>query len=192
MSENNYKVLVVDDDDIIRETYLQIFKQKGFNVVGAKDGVEGVDLATKEMPNIILTGIIMPRMDGFQLISTLKENIQTKEIPIAIISHLGREEDRKKAQDMGIENFIVQGSMTPIEIVDKLRSLVEHSITFKVSVDPYGWDAPRLAKQAGLQGLTCPNCKGKLLLELSPKKEDTGFDATLKCANCDFVADFTG
>jgi DNA-binding response OmpR family regulator len=189
MSDKKYKVLVVDDDDIIRETYLQIFKQKDFDVIGAKDGVEGVDLATKEMPDIILTGIIMPRMDGFQLISTLKENVQTKEIPIAIISHLGREEDRKKAQEMGIDNFIVQGSMTPIEIVDKLKSLIAHSTMFKLSVDPYGWDAPRLAKQVGLQGLACPNCQGKLLLELSPKKEgELGFDAILKCTNCDFTA----
>ncbi|MFA5871213.1 MAG: response regulator [Parcubacteria group bacterium] len=188
MSDVSYKVLVVDDDDIIRETYLQIFKQKGFNPIGAKDGVEGLDLATKEVPDIILTGIIMPRMDGFQLITTLKENIQTKDIPIAIISHLGREEDRKRAQGMGIDNFIVQGSMTPLEIVDKLRSLISNSMTFKVSIDPYGWDAPRLAKQAGLQGLTCPNCQGKLLLELSPKKENGGFDAMLKCSNCDFTA----
>ena len=108
MPDNNYKILIVDDADVIRETYAQIFKQKKAQVISAKDGVEGLDLATKEMPDVIMTGIIMPRMDGFQLIKALKENVQTSEIPIAILSHLGREDDRKKAEELGIVNFIVQ------------------------------------------------------------------------------------
>lgn len=183
--EKKYKVLIVDDDDIMRETYLQVFGEHGFEAVGAKDGVEGIDIATKTSPDAILTGIIMPRMDGFQLISTLRENVSTKDIPIAINSHLGREEDRRRAKEMGIENFIVQGTMTPREVVDKLKKLIASGSSFQIGFDYSGWDAPALAKKLGFSGFECPSCRNKMLLELTPKAEEKGFDAFLKCPKCD-------
>jgi CheY-like chemotaxis protein len=184
-NEKKYKILVVDDDDIIRETYLQIFQQKGFETTGAKDGVEGIDLATKEKFDVILTGIIMPRMDGFQLISALRENIDTKDIPVAIISHLGREEDRKKAKEMGIENFIVQGSITPREIADKMKSLISAGTAFQIDFDPSSWDAPALSKKMGIPNFQCPNCQNKMILELTPKADGKDFEASFKCPKCD-------
>lgn len=183
--EKKPKILIVDDNDVIRETYLQVFREKGFETIGAVDGVEGIDFATKEKPDVILTGIIMPRMDGFQLISALRENIDTKDIPIAIISHLGREEDRRRAKEMGIENFIVQGSMTPREVVDKLKNLIVTSNSFQISFDYFSWDAPMLAKKMDLPGFECPNCHNKMILELTPKAEGKGFDAFFKCPKCD-------
>lgn len=181
------KILIVDDDDVIRETYVQVFKQKGFEVLSGIDGVEGVDFATKEIPDVILTGIIMPRMDGFQLISTLRENVQTREIPIAILSHLGREEDRKKAQELGINEFIVQGTSTVNEIVEKIKSLTRNSGSYKLSFDPYAWDAPRFAKTLENESFNCPSCQEKVVLEVTPKAKEKGYDAILKCPKCDYV-----
>ena len=186
MPDKNYKILIVDDDDIIRDTYVQIFKQKKAEVISAKDGVDGLDLATKEMPDVILTGIIMPRMDGFQLIKALKENVQTAVIPIAILSHLGREEDRKKAEELGIVDFIIQGSVTPNELVDKIKNMTHTEGSFKLSFDPYAWDAPRFAETLDGKNLNCPNCQEKLIMEVTLKKEGRGFDGILKCPKCDY------
>lgn len=183
--EKTMKILIVDDDDVIRETYLQVFREHRFEAVGAKDGVEGIDFATKEKPDVILTGIIMPRMDGFQLISALRENVDTKDIPIAIISHLGREEDRQKAKEIGIDNFIVQGSITPREVADKLKSLITAGNTFQLGIDYFAWDAPLVAKKMDIPDFECPQCKNKMILELSPKPEGKGFDAFFKCPKCD-------
>ncbi len=182
-NEKKPKILIVDDNDVIRETYVQVFKQKGFDVLAAVDGVEGVDAATKETPDAILTGIVMPRMDGFQLIKTLQENVQTKNIPIAILSHLGREEDRKKAQELGINEFIVQGSASANEIVEKIRSLMKEGVSFRISFDPYAWDAPRFAKSLPGGNFNCPECGEKMILELIPKEEG-GYNAVLKCPKC--------
>jgi DNA-binding response OmpR family regulator len=181
------KILIVDDDDVIRETYTQVFKQKGFDVLSAVDGLEGLDFATKEIPNAILTGIVMPRMDGFQLIKTLQENVQTKQIPIAILSHLGREEDRRKAQELGINEFIVQGSASINEIVEKMRSLMKDGESFRLSFDPYAWDAPRLARTLQNKSFSCPNCQQKMILEVFPKTEGSGYNAILKCPKCDYA-----
>jgi len=182
------KILIVDDNDVIRETYVQVFKQKGFDVLSAIDGVEGVDFATKEIPDVILTGIVMPRMDGFQLIKTLQENVQTKNIPVAILSHLGREEDRKKAQELGINEFIVQGSSSINEIVEKIKSLMKKDgESFRLSFDPYAWDAPRLATTLQSKSFNCPSCQQKMILEVSPRAEGGGFNAILKCPKCDYA-----
>ena len=180
-----YKILIVDDDDIVRETYLQVFRNRGFDAIGAKDGLEGIDIATKENPDVILTGIVMPRMDGFQLISALRENVGTKDIPIAIISHLGREEDRRRAKEMEIEHFIIQGSMTPLEVVDKLKSLIASGNSFRIGFDYFGWDAPSLSKKMNFSDFECPNCRNKMILELTPKPDGESFDAYLKCPKCD-------
>jgi len=181
------RILIVDDNDVVRETYAQVFKQKGFNVISAVDGVEGVDFATKEIPNVILTGIVMPRMDGFQLIRTLQENVQTREIPIAIISHLGREEDRRKAQELGINEFIVQGAASVNEIVERIKNLVKDGESFKLSFDPYAWDAPRMAKTLPGKSFNCPNCQEKMILEVIPKPEGAGYNAALKCQKCNYI-----
>jgi CheY-like chemotaxis protein len=184
-NEKKFRVLIVDDNDIVRETYRQVFQEKGFEAIGAKDGIEGVDLATKSHFDVILTGIIMPRMDGFQLISTLRDNVDTKDVPVAIISHLGREEDRKRALELGIQNFIVQGSMSPREVVDKLRGLIYSENSFQLAFDPNGWDAPALAKKMNLASFKCPHCQNNLVLEITPKPDGNGFDAFLKCPKCD-------
>jgi CheY-like chemotaxis protein len=186
MGENKFKILIVDDDDVIRETYVQIFRQKGAEVTGAKDGVEGLDLATKDTPDIIMTGIIMPRMDGFQMIQTLRENIQTREVPILILSHLGREEDRKKSEALGITSFIVQGTMPPNEIFDIAKGLVGMGDSFKISFDPHDWDAPRFLKKISNGSFVCPSCQEKLVLEIKLKKEGKGFEGFLKCPKCEY------
>ena len=184
-NEKKMKILIVDDDDIVRETYLQVFRDKGFDAIGATDGVEGIDLATKQKFDVILTGIVMPRLDGFQLISTLRENVDTKDIPVAVISHLGREEDRVRAKEMGVENFIVQGAMTPREVVDKMKGLIVSGSSFLLGFDYFAWDAPSLAQKIDLPNFECPNCRNKMILELFPKTEGKGFDAFFKCPKCD-------
>ncbi len=188
MEEKDPKILIVDDDDIIRETYVQIFQQRGLEVISAKDGVEGLDMATKEMPDAILTGIIMPRMDGFQLIRALQENVQTHDVPVAILSHLGREEDRKKAQELGVVNFIVQGTMTPNEVVDTVKSMTRKEGSYRLNFDSLALDAPRLAKALSKSNLNCPSCNEKLVIELSQKKEGSGWDAVIKCPSCSYTA----
>jgi DNA-binding response OmpR family regulator len=183
--EKKIKIIIVDDDDIVRETYLQVFQEHGFETTGAKDGVEGIDLISKGKFDVIMTGIIMPRMDGFQLISALRENIDTKDIPIAIISHLGREEDRKRAKELGVDNFIVQGSMTPREVVNRVKNVIAASSSYQIGFDYFGWGAPALAKKMDLPGFECPHCQNKMILELTQKTEGKSFDASFKCPKCD-------
>lgn len=126
-------------------------------------------------------------MDGFQLIRTLRENVQTRDIPISILSHLGREEDRQKAKELGINEFIVQGTATINEIVEKIRSIIKSGSSYRISFDPYAWDAQRLAKTLASGNFNCPNCQEKMVLELILKTDGKGYEASLKCPKCDYA-----
>jgi len=86
------KILIVDDDVMTREMYVNVFKQSGYEVFEAGDGVDGLDVASRELPDVIFTGIIMPRMSGFELMEALRKAVATSKIPVVISSHIGREE----------------------------------------------------------------------------------------------------
>ena len=118
------KILVVDDDRVQRELYEDIFSSKGYETITAKDGLEGLDLALKEKPSLIFTGIIMPRMDGFEFIRNLRNNIVTAETPVIMFSHLGREEDRAKAKEFEGTEFMVKGLDGPLDILKKVKLLI--------------------------------------------------------------------
>ncbi len=185
MEDKKIKILIVDDDEIVRGTYADIFRQVGFEVSEAVDGLDGMDKATKEIPDIIFTGIIMPRMDGFSLKESLAKNVNTSSIPVMMLSHMGREEDRIKAQELGIRNFIVQGMVTPKQVLELVRNIFGNG-AYRVKFNTIEMDAPRLSKDFGYgENFVCPNCAGEMTMNLeildASKKE---FKAKFVCPKC--------
>lgn len=180
------KILLIDDDENSRNTYAEVFRREGFEVVEAIDGLDGLDKATKENPDIIFTGIIMPRMDGFGLKDALAKNVSTSKIPVIMISHMGREEDRRKASELGINDFIVQGMITPREVVDKIKSMFS-SGDYKINFHPGDLDGPRIAKKLNSDPLfKCAKCSERMVISLLPIEGSNGeFRAKFICPNCE-------
>ncbi|NTU66567.1 MAG: response regulator [Candidatus Moranbacteria bacterium] len=186
MDNKKYKILIVDDGDDARTIYKDVFEKEGFDVVEALDGVEGLEKAIKEMPDVVFTGIIMPRMDGFSLKEELSKNVATSNIPVFMNSHMGREEDRKKAQISGIKDFFVVGMITPKEVVVRIKATLEGG-NYMLKVNHSDSDAFRLVNDLGLgNGFSCPRCGNEMVLNLKtislPNKE---FSAKLSCPICD-------
>jgi DNA-binding response OmpR family regulator len=186
MKNKKRKILIVDDDEEIRNLYVDVFKNENYEVIEAFDGIEGIDMATKNIPDVIFTGIIMPRMDGFGLIENLSKNIVTREIPIVISSHMGREEDREKAIKMGIKNFFVVGMISPREIVSRVNALF-NALEYRLKINKIELDAFRFNSDLNLgDGFACPKCNAEMILVLKvvnlEKKE---FEAKIICPKCD-------
>lgn len=139
-------ILIVDDDEESRHFYREVFKKAGFSVLTAKDGLEGLDVAMRERPDLIFTGIIMPRMDGFELIKNLRANVATALIPVVMFSHLGREDDKRRAQELGVRDFIVRSIAPPKDIVERVKSILGTHTAYRLTFDPTAGDAARLAK----------------------------------------------
>ena len=183
--EAKIKILIVDDDDPIRSLYAEVFKGNGFEVTEAVDGIDGLDKATKNQFDVIFTGIIMPRMDGFALIDALKKNVSTSSIPVAFSSHMGREEDQKKAYELGAKDFITRDMNTPNEAVERIKAILKlEEYKIKFYTDALG--APKLQQDMHyIKNFQCAACGGEAVLSLRLRDvKNHEFAAKFVCPKC--------
>lgn len=189
MPNKKIKILVVDDDDLTRETYADVFRKANFEVLEAIDGVDGLDSASKNLPDVIFTGIIMPRMDGFTMVETLKKTVLTASIPIVFISHMGREEDQQRAKQLGAKDFIIRDLTPPGKVVQRVEAIFTQAAgSYLVDFSPYAFDAPKLANDVGIEGFKCEKCNEKMILQLKVvNANEKTFEAAFVCPKCDIA-----
>ena len=102
------KILVVDDEVHILKIIDYKLRTAGYTVITAADGVEGVEKARAERPDLILLDVMMPRMDGFQTLEALKQDSATKAIPVFMLTVRGKEMDRLRGLQMGVAAYITK------------------------------------------------------------------------------------
>lgn len=100
------RILLVEDDKFFREFYAQKLREKNFEVLQAENGEEGLRSVQENAPDIILLDIIMPVMDGFEVLESLSQSEQTKSIPVLVFSTLGQEKDIEKAISLGAKGYV--------------------------------------------------------------------------------------
>ncbi len=120
-----HKILIVEDDKFVRELIFQKLTEEKFDVFAAKDGEEGVEKAESEKPNLILLDLILPGMDGFEVISRIRKNKETESIPIIILSNLGEKGDVDRGIKLGANDYMIKAHFTPKEIVEKVRNILK-------------------------------------------------------------------
>jgi DNA-binding response OmpR family regulator len=118
------RILLVEDEEMLSNMYQVKFQNDGFTMIKANNGEEGLQLADKEKPDFILLDVIMPKMDGFTVLKKLKENPNTKNIPVLLLTNLGQDEDVKKGNELGAVGYLVKANITPSEVVAKVKSLL--------------------------------------------------------------------
>lgn len=127
MANERTKILLVEDDSFLVEMYTTKFELEGFDIITAEDGARGLDLAQKEQPDIILLDILMPKMDGFEVLDELKKNPKTTKIPVVLLTNLGQKDDVKKGFEKGAVGYLIKAHFMPSEVVDKIKAiLAEH------------------------------------------------------------------
>ena len=124
MSDGKIKVLLVEDDKMIIDMYTLKFNQEGYDIVQAENGKDGLALAKKNIPDIILLDIILPQMDGFTVLKELKADDSTKNIPVVLLTNLGQDGDVKKGLELGAKDYLIKANFTPSQVVDKVKSVL--------------------------------------------------------------------
>lgn len=114
-------ILLVEDDRIIINIYKLKFGKLGFKVLIAYDGQEALDILTKEKPDVILLDLLLPKKDGFQVLTEIKANPATKDIPVVVASNLGQSEDIKRALKAGAEGYFVKSNVKIDDVVDTVQ-----------------------------------------------------------------------
>lgn len=115
------KILLVEDDQDLQEMYETKFAMEGFEVVKAENGVEALNKISTAKPSIILLDIVMPEIDGFQVLKDLKANPETKEVPVILLTNLGQDGDIKKGMELGAVDYMIKANFTPNEVVAKVK-----------------------------------------------------------------------
>lgn len=127
------KILVVDDDVSINELIKINLELQGHNVVQAFDGVRGFALARQEMPSVIVLDVMMPDVDGFTVAQRVRQNPDTKNIPILMLTALSQINDKVKGFDLGVDDYLVK----PFEMEElkvRVRALLKRSLQIPESV----------------------------------------------------------
>ena len=116
------KVLIVEDELRIRQLLADILLDAGYDVVEAQHGGEGLDKVYAEQPNIILLDVMMPVMDGLQMLEQLKQDPTIQAIPVIMVTAKGQEQDVLRAQELGASDYIFK-PWEPDEIECKVKSI---------------------------------------------------------------------
>ncbi|MFA6098826.1 MAG: response regulator [Patescibacteria group bacterium] len=118
------KILLVEDDKMLADMYITKFSKEGLKVIRAEDGAQGLEIAKKEKPDLILLDIIMPKLDGFAVLRELKKDPSMGSTHILLLTNLGQSEDVEKGQELGADDYFIKANHTPAEIVEKVKYLL--------------------------------------------------------------------
>ncbi len=115
------KVLIVDDDKFLQKILTLKFSASGFDVLVASDGEEAVRMIRENEPNLVILDLIMPKLNGFEVLTEIRTDPKTGTLPVVILSNLGQEEDKRRAGEMGIADFLVKSEISIQEVVQKVK-----------------------------------------------------------------------
>ncbi len=119
------KILIIEDEKILSEMYKDKFTKVGFEVISAFDSEEGLKLAKKEKPDLIILDILLPRENGVVFLNWLKADPEISSIPVIVFSNYDDPETRKRASKLGIKDYLIKADYTPKAIVEKVKSYLK-------------------------------------------------------------------
>ncbi len=116
------KILIVDDRFEVVELVKVTLEGEGYQTIDASDGREALEKIGKEKPDLILLDIIMPKMDGFEVLRNLKDDSNTKDIPVIMLTAKGQKVDRQKGEDLGAQDYIIK-PFSPSHLLRKIEEI---------------------------------------------------------------------
>jgi CheY-like chemotaxis protein len=118
------RILVVDDSLATRELERSILETAGFKVDTARDGQEALKMCREKKPDLVLSDVEMPNMDGFRLTASLRQDERLNNLPVIIVSSRDSEEDRRKGMDAGAQAYIVKGQFEQNKLLETISRLI--------------------------------------------------------------------
>jgi len=120
-NKNNKKILLVEDDTFLSGMYVSKLDMEGFDTVLASEGKQGLKMIKEENPDLILLDIILPKMDGFEILKEIRKDKKIKDTPVILLTNLGQKKDVDKAFKLGAVDYLIKAHFMPSEVVDKIK-----------------------------------------------------------------------
>ncbi len=118
------KLLLVEDDPLMSRMYEKIFTFEKHSVTLAEDGEKGLEMAKENKPDLILLDVMMPKMNGLDMLKKLKENDDTKAIPVIMLTNLAGEKDAESALSLGAVKYIIKSDQTPSDVAKMVKEIL--------------------------------------------------------------------
>jgi len=124
LKSQKVSILVVEDDRFLRDLLVRKLETEGFRVLTAVEGKEALKKIKEELPQLVLLDLVLPGIDGFEVLRQAKEDPQTNKIPVIILSNLGQKEEVEKGLQLGADDYLIKAHLTPEEIVKKVKTFL--------------------------------------------------------------------
>ena len=121
------KIILIEDDKLIREIYTFTLQKAGFETVVAVDGAEGIEIVKKNPDaKVVLLDVIMPQKNGVEVLQELRSDKATANIPIILLSNLTDQETVDAALKYGAYGFLIKAQISQTELVDKVKEMIDY------------------------------------------------------------------
>lgn len=115
------KIAIIEDDQAIAQMYRLKFEAEGYEVETAENGVLGLQLIDKMRPDIVLLDLMMPEMNGDEMLEKLRQTDHGKDMPVIILTNMGEQEAPAIVTDLKVRRFIVKADMTPRQVAEMVK-----------------------------------------------------------------------
>jgi CheY-like chemotaxis protein len=117
-------ILIIEDDPLMSRMYQKIFTFEGYDVEMAENGQAGLDMIRTKKPALVMLDVMMPKMNGFEVLETIKSDPKTKAIPVVMLTNLAGEQDAEAALAKGAIKYIIKSEHEPKEISDMVKEIL--------------------------------------------------------------------
>ena len=123
----SHRLLLIEDDTFLAGMYVTKLTMENFQVDLANDGKSGLEKVKKMKPDLILLDVLLPKMNGFDVLKSLKEDPTTRDIPVVLLTNLGQKSDVMKGLDLGAVDYLIKAHFMPSEVVAKIKAILSQS-----------------------------------------------------------------
>ena len=118
------KILLIEDDKFLRELMVKKLLTMDYDVTSAVDGESGLSMIKEVKPDVVLLDLILPGINGFEVLEKAKQDPEIADIPVIILSNLGQKEYIERGQKLGAADFMIKAHFTPQEVVNKIKTIL--------------------------------------------------------------------
>ena len=122
--ENKKIILIAEDDEILLRALYLLLRGDMYTIASAGDGETALKMTERLNPNLVLLDLLMPKMDGFEVLEKVKGDAKTKNIPVILLTNLGQKEDVDKGLKLGASDYLIKAHFMPQETVEKVKKVL--------------------------------------------------------------------
>ena len=119
------KILIIEDDQLINKMYSEKLSRDGYQVEVATNGKQGLERVKANPPNLVILDIMMPEMNGIEVIEAIKADVRLEKIPIIVLSNLSEQEDIDKAKKRGVNEYLIKSDLDPEDVSMMVKKYLE-------------------------------------------------------------------